>query len=150
MSVEQSMKRSQGYGDISRTKPKKTKASAFKSAVKYLTSGFLASSYLRDKRCVICGSTMNLQCSHVFRRHSYTTRWDSQNAYAQCKSCHFKHHNHSEYPLQQYAAKRIGHDAMDDLWLRSKQVSHFTASYIRGLGDMLARMIGEMEEGGKG
>ena len=129
-----------------RPKPKKTKASAFKAAVKYADQWFSRFIVLRDKRCVICGSTMNLQCSHVFRRHSYTTRWDSQNAYAQCKSCHFRHHNHSEYPLQKYAVTRIGQDAMDDLWLRSKKVSNFSADFIKALGDSLKKKCLEMEK----
>lgn len=143
--VEKSMRRSQGYGDVVRGNPKPKKKGGIAAAVKYADKQFSRYIVLRDKRCVTCNSTDSLQCSHVFRRHSYATRWDSQNAYAQCKKCHFKHHNHSEYPLQQYAAKRIGHDAMDDLWLRSKQVSHFTADQIRAKGEEFAKMIGRME-----
>ena len=115
----------------------KKRSSGIKAAVKYTDTWFAQFIKLRDRRCVTCGSTEGLQCSHVFRRHSYATRWDSQNAAAQCKKCHFLHHTQSEYPLQNYMKRRIGQDAMDEMWFRSKQVSHFSADTIKALGDSL-------------
>lgn len=46
---------------------------------------------LRDylKPCVTCGKPWepNFQCGHVFSRRHLSTRWDDQNANAQCPGC---------------------------------------------------------------
>ena len=45
---------------------------------------------LRDKKCVVCGSTNRLGCGHLFTRRYYSTRWDLQYCYAHCWKCNFK------------------------------------------------------------
>lgn len=45
----------------------------------------------RDKRCVICGTTQDLTCGHLFSRVCYSTRWSEINCHCQCKSCNWKH-----------------------------------------------------------
>lgn len=45
----------------------------------------------RDSRCIVCGTTKNLTCGHLFSRVAYSTRWDLDNVYAQCLSCNFRH-----------------------------------------------------------
>ena len=42
----------------------------------------------RDGRCQVCGTTENLQCSHVVPRANLHLRWDDNNAKALC----IKHH----------------------------------------------------------
>jgi len=48
---------------------------------------------LKDKRCVTCGSTKELQASHFysFGRHS-NVRFDEENVHCQCCGCHMEYH----------------------------------------------------------
>jgi hypothetical protein len=43
--------------------------------------------------CVICGSTKNLNCGHLFSRVAYSTRWDSTNLYCLCAGCNMAMEN---------------------------------------------------------
>lgn len=79
----------------------------------------------RDGRCVTCGSTKNLDCSHVFRRWHQATRWNPANAYAQCKRCHMIHHKGSESYLLDEAKKRLGETAFNALRDNWQEVSDF-------------------------
>lgn len=42
----------------------------------------------RDGRCLRCGKTENLQCSHVLPRTYMVTRWNLDNAITLCVGCH--------------------------------------------------------------
>lgn len=44
----------------------------------------------RDGRCMACGSTTDLQCSHHITRARLRTRWDTANAVAHCARCHMR------------------------------------------------------------
>lgn len=68
----------------------------------------------RDGKCVVCGSTENLQCGHLFSRVAYSTRWNPANAYCQCRSCNLVH-EHDFYRLYRYAVQVHGADEMDRL-----------------------------------
>jgi hypothetical protein len=140
--LERTIKRATGYGDIVRTKKK---PSGIKAAVKYADSWFAKYIVLRDKHCVTCGSTENLQCSHLYRRVHYSTRWTEDNAAAQCKGCHFRHHNDSEHPLTRYIEGKMGRDDLETMWLLSKRVSKFSADTIKAFGDSFQDRCKEME-----
>ena len=43
----------------------------------------------RDGKCLRCGKTENLQCSHISSRKSLSGRWNDKNAIALCYACHF-------------------------------------------------------------
>lgn len=43
----------------------------------------------RDGRCLHCGKTENLQCSHIAGRKSLAGRWNDKNAITLCYACHF-------------------------------------------------------------
>lgn len=45
----------------------------------------------RDGRCVVCGSTLNLQCGHLFSRRYHATRWCLLNCNTQCADCNYRH-----------------------------------------------------------
>lgn len=62
-----------------------------KQAVKAADTAFSLYIRARDKSCVTCGSYKSLQCSHLFSRIAYSTRWNTQNAACQCSSCNLKH-----------------------------------------------------------
>lgn len=95
----------------------------------------------RDVRCVTCGEPTT-DCSHVFRRHNMSTRWDVRNAYGQCRSCHFKHHNKSEYPLLKYAEDRLGARGMAQLEEDYHCVSHLKADQVKLIGDKYKEIRG--------
>ena len=45
----------------------------------------------RDKRCMRCGKTENLQCSHFWSRRHSSVRYDPKNCVAACAGCHLYH-----------------------------------------------------------
>lgn len=42
----------------------------------------------RDGKCVRCGKTSNLQCSHFWSRQISATRYEPDNCVALCAGCH--------------------------------------------------------------
>lgn len=42
----------------------------------------------RDKKCLRCGKTDNLQCSHLASRKHLAGRWNEHNAITLCVGCH--------------------------------------------------------------
>jgi 5-methylcytosine-specific restriction endonuclease McrA len=52
----------------------------------------------RDGKCVFCGTTVRLQCAHIFSRRNMRLRHDPQNAITLCFKCHFRymHYNSAE------------------------------------------------------
>jgi len=71
----------------------------------------------RDGSCVCCGSTYILQPGHLFSRIAYSTRWDMENLYCQCRNCNLKH-EYDPYPLMNYAIKKHGQKLIDELHRR--------------------------------
>jgi hypothetical protein len=47
----------------------------------------------RDGRCVTCGTTEGLTCSHLIVRGKRLLRWDLTNCNCMCFSCNFRHNN---------------------------------------------------------
>jgi len=43
---------------------------------------------LRDKKCLRCGSTKNLQVAHLISRRHLAHRWDEKSAITLCYTCH--------------------------------------------------------------
>lgn len=102
-------------------KIKKKKLISIKSLRKRLDTEFNAYIRERDKKCILCGSTEKLQCSHFYGKHARpATRWNIYNAYAMCASCHFKHHHGAEadYAIKLFDA--YGLEFMIDLQRQSK------------------------------
>jgi hypothetical protein len=69
----------------------------------------------RDGRCVTCGTTENLECSHYFKRRFLATRWDLRNCNAQC-STENQEHNVNPFRYRAYMVERIGEDGLDELF----------------------------------
>lgn len=148
--IERQMKRDSGMGDISRPKPKRRKKSDRTKAKEYADSWFSLFIRKRDGRCVTCKRKppdVILECSHLYGKGSSSdlVRWDVRNAATQCKGCHFHHHTSTNKPLTDYIFGRLGQDEMDELWLRSKTVSKFSADTIKAFGDSFRARVKEME-----
>ena len=89
---------------------------------------------LRDKKCVVCGSTNKLGCGHLFTRTYYSTRWDLQNCHAQCRNCNFRH-EHDPYPYTEYYLNKFGKQSYDLLHARHVlvvPVKTFQLEILRG------------------
>jgi len=116
-----------GGRDIVR-KPKKRDPR--KTAINKADAAFSAYIKARDGQCVTCGSTDNLDCSHVFRRGHYSTRWDETNAYAQCRRCHMIHHNQTESYLHDYARELHGENYFNGLRVAWNKVTKWSTEEI--------------------
>jgi 5-methylcytosine-specific restriction endonuclease McrA len=83
----------------------------------------------RDRFCVTCGQASS-DCSHIFSRSHYATRWDENNSYGQCRGCHMRHHNQTESYLLDYAKGRLGKKRYEDMRKRWESVSNWKAYQI--------------------
>jgi len=117
-------------------KPKRKKKDSRAVAQKAADDAFSLYIRARDKRCVTCGSTDGLQCSHVERRGRHSTRYREENAFAQCKRCHMFHHNQSETPLRDYQLQKIGALGVQLLYSVSRTTLKRTADDLRGIAKM--------------
>lgn len=97
----------------------------------------------RDKRCVICGSTFELQCGHYWKRATHAVRWDTVNCNALCSRCNYRDNlNHDPYS---FAMLRIhGPEKVEALRERKFSRKHFTDDELRALvQDFRAKLKGE-------
>ena len=91
----------------------------------------------RDGKCFTCGTTINLQCGHLFSRASYSTRWDLVNCNAQCASCNLRH----EYNPHIYTNAFIDHYGLKiykQLYKRHAEIKKWSN---RELQELLDRFI---------
>src|SRR3712207_4957313 len=68
----------------------------------------------RDRRCVTCGETRGLQCSHFYSRRYLQTRFDLRNCNAMCASCNRRHNGDPE-PYLKFMTERYGAEAIAEL-----------------------------------
>lgn len=97
-----------------------------KQAVKAADKAFSEYIRARDPKCITCGAPTQ-DCSHVFRRHHHSTRWDEKNAVGQCRRCHFIHHNGTESYLLDAVREKIGVEAFEEMRDQWQKVSNFKA-----------------------
>jgi 5-methylcytosine-specific restriction endonuclease McrA len=90
---------------ISKPKPKRRKMTERKKLVKRLDEVTREIVLKRDKFCVTCGKTENLQCGHLITRARYGVRWDLMNCNAQCSGCNLRH----EYQPEIYTRWFLNH-----------------------------------------
>lgn len=68
----------------------------------------------RDRRCVTCGKTKGLQCSHFYSRRHLAVRFDLRNCNAMCSACN-RRHNRNRRPYEMYMRKTYGAAAIAEL-----------------------------------
>lgn len=78
---------------------------------------------MRDKKCVVCGSTERLTCGHLITRGKETIRWDFLNCACQCWGCNYKHEFYPE-EYTNWFIKRYGASTYDNLVSRGHTVAH--------------------------
>ena len=59
----------------------------------------------RDKKCVCCNSTINLQCGHLIKRGKSYIRFDLVNCNCQCSRCNFRHNQYPEHYTSWFVEK---------------------------------------------
>jgi hypothetical protein len=82
----------------------------------------------RDKKCITCGSTKNLQCGHFHSRTHLSTRWSEINCNTQCVGCNvFKSGNMAEYAhaLQE----RYGQNILQKLYKEKEKIVKLTPDW---------------------
>lgn len=86
----------------------------------------------RDKRCVTCGATQGLQCSHFYSRRYLSVRFDLRNCNAMCAGCN-RRHNRDSKPYERYMQKKYGAAVITEL-----------DGLRMGLGKVTDEELGEM------
>lgn len=70
----------------------------------------------RDGKCLHCGKTTNLQCSHFWSRKHSSTRYDTENCVALCAGCHlYKFENEKQGIYRDFMIRRLGQEGYDKL-----------------------------------
>ena len=78
----------------------------------------------RDGRCITCGSTENLQCSHYYgKKARAAVRYNPFNAHAQCAKCHQAHHMSDPMRYADWMRVEYSGEALDKLELDSRAIS---------------------------
>jgi len=76
----------------------------------------------RDGRCVTCGTTQALTCSHLFGRARLNTRWDTEpdgNCHAQCAMCNQQHSDTGTAAYVGWYVDKFGEAAFERLRRRA-------------------------------
>uniref|UniRef100_A0A6M3LLM3 Putative lambda recombination protein n=1 Tax=viral metagenome TaxID=1070528 RepID=A0A6M3LLM3_9ZZZZ len=92
--------------------------------------------YIRKRdgnRCVLCGATERIQCGHLISRGKANTRYDEDNANAQCATCNKKHEHYPELYTQWWIEQhgKHGQEAYDDLVAKAWTVKKWTVDELR-------------------
>lgn len=92
----------------------------------------LFSEYIRarDGRCITCGTTEALQCSHYYGKKARpAVRYDPRNAHAQCARCHLAHHKHDPGKYSDWMRGHYPHADLDALQARSRGIAKRDRAY---------------------
>jgi hypothetical protein len=99
---------------------------------------------LRDGKCVTCGSTSKLECSHFIKRKNQFLRYDRKyNLNCQCHRCNGVH-NDDQSAYEAYMVKKHGENVVEML-NKTSSVTYFAWS-IPELREMLQRAKDELGE----
>jgi len=90
-----------------------------KKLVKDLDNIFSKYIRARDGKCIVCGTTVNLQNGHLFSRKAFSTRWSEINCSTQCRNCNYIHTFDFE-PYRNAFVKKYGQEQYDKLYLKFK------------------------------
>lgn len=86
----------------------------------------------RDKRCVLCGTTLKLQCGHLISRRKNSVRWDDVNCNCQCWGCNLRHNQWPEY-YTNWFIKEYGQSMYEDLVDRSQKIIKVNRVFLEGI-----------------
>ena len=79
---------------------------------------------LKEKKCRICKSEDNGQCSHYYgKRACPSVRYDEDNAHRMCSACHLRHHKIDNHVYDNWMRRHYSDSELDTLERYSSQ--HF-------------------------
>jgi hypothetical protein len=84
----------------------------------------------RDGRCVTCGSSQGLQCSHFYSRRYLAIRFDLRNCNAMCGGCN-RRHNRDRRPYERYMLKTYGPAVISELHRQRLDLGKVTDEELR-------------------
>ena len=103
---------------------KKTKLIPFNKLVAKADRIFSLYIRKRDSRCVLCNSTTNLQCGHLFKRSKKSVRWNEINCNTLCNGCNYRDNfDHDHYV--NWFLKKYGERKYAQLYLKAQKVKKF-------------------------
>ena len=86
----------------------------------------------RDRRCVTCGSSRHLLCSHFYSRRHLALRFDLRNCNAMCAGGN-RRHNHDPSSYLTYMQDRYGPGVVEELGRLKGNTRKMTDEELRGL-----------------
>ena len=132
---------------IANPKPKRRKTSPRRAAVKSADDAFSRYIKARDgNRCVQCGERERVTCGHLYTRAAYATRWNPDNAAAQCIGCNLRH-EHDFIPFYRYFIDKYGQEKVDDLYTLHKSSVHFKTYQIEEIARFFNKKADELSGG---
>jgi hypothetical protein len=130
---------------VKKTKKKK-KSNPISAAIKRADRWFNKFIVLRDKRCVICGSTDMGQCSHYYGKKACpSTRYDEDNAHRMCGKCHMHHHRFDDHMYDNWMRANYSSEALDTLQLKAHNVNKQPVEYYEGIEKKYKALVEQME-----
>ena len=111
------LKRGNGFKKVVGNSLKKSplKKSSFKRtlnpvqyAIRETDSRFSKLIINRDKKCLRCGSTSMLSCSHFYGRANYATRFEPMNCITLCIPCHQEWESKKETDYKDFMIEWLG------------------------------------------
>ncbi len=101
---------------------------------------------LRDKKCITCLATKNLQAGHFVSRKYNSTRYDEVNVNAQCVRCNmFDQGRQYDYGIK--LNEMYGPDTADNLKGKSHETKKYTVPELEELKKHYLELIRELGEG---
>lgn len=94
----------------------------------------------RDRRCVTCGKTYHLQCSHFYTRRYLIIRFDLRNCNAMCGRCNIRH-NSNPFPYLDFIRERYGAEVVAELHELRMSLRKITDNHLRELLEEYKGMI---------
>lgn len=74
----------------------------------------------RDEKCLRCGTTYNLTCSHYWRRGFSSVRYDPENCIALCGICHALWENTKNHEYKAFMVSLLGKRRYEELEKRAR------------------------------
>ena len=97
----------------------------------------------RDKFCVRCGKSGNLQCAHIISRAVLATRYDDENALTLCPNCHINFAHKNPLLFSEFIYKRLGEKKYWELIEKGKRIGNLKPDFYE---EVINKLNGEQRD----
>lgn len=128
-------------------KKKKTPAQRRRSAIRKADTAF--SLFIRERdyyKCCTCPKDKGsapIQCGHLFTRGFYSTRWEEDNAKAQCAGCNMRHER-DPGPMTVVWLEEFGQEGYADISRQANRASNFKTWEIEEIAEKYTKKLEEL------